>query len=262
MNYVGLKTRSAASPAISSSSWPAGRRVRGRELRVTPLQNVLLPHVSDARARRAARRAAAARAPVQPLRGAPRRRLVHGHGLLQPGPDRHQDARDGAHPRALEGRLGKTRPIAVRWSGCPGRRAASTSPPTSGSRAQGEGRRQDRRRRPRVRGRARRPRPARRHADPEGRATATSCPRCWTGWSGSSARGAEGGARREPRCRGCRFFESRYGDAELVALKALRRLREANVVIHDRLVHPEAGRRITGREPRSSTPARPRGVTS
>ena len=54
------------------------------------------------------------------LRGAARAGRLHGHGLLQPRADRHQDARAWPWPSELEAALrdqrGRSR---VRWSGCP-----------------------------------------------------------------------------------------------------------------------------------------------
>src|SRR6185369_11282769 len=90
-----------------------------------------------------------------------------GHGLLQPRPDRHEDARDGARPRALAEGERHTAPHdpLVRLS------RLLWQPPHRRHRApglQGQGERQDRRRRPRLRGRPRRPRSPSGRADPRG----------------------------------------------------------------------------------------------
>jgi ferredoxin-nitrite reductase len=119
LNYVGLKTpvgRVSGDQLLElarlAESYGQG------ELRFTPSQNVLIPHIPRRARRRPDAGAAAQGAALQPARGRARARLVHGHGFLQPGPDRHEDARDGARPRALaEG--GGIRPLTIRWSGCP-----------------------------------------------------------------------------------------------------------------------------------------------
>ena len=66
--------------------------------------------------------------------------------------------------------------------------------------------------------------------------------------------------RREPRAR-VSFVGAGPGDPELITLKALRRLREADVVIHDRLIPSSCSTR-RGATPRSSTPARRRAATA
>ena len=168
LNYVGLKT-------------PVGRVSGDQLLELARLVRVVRPRraalhalaerAHSARPRRAGRRpdagAAAQGAALQPARGRARARRVHGHGLLQPGPDRHEDARDGARPRALA-ESGGMRPLTIRWSGCP---ASCGNHHTADIGLQGckvKVERQDRRRRPRVRGRPRRPRSPRGHADPRG----------------------------------------------------------------------------------------------
>ena len=100
--------------------------------------HALAERAHSAHPRRAARRpdagAAAQGAALQPVRGRARARLVHRHGLLQPGPDRHEDARDGARPRALAEARAARGPSPSAGPAVPPP-AATTTPPTSGSRA-------------------------------------------------------------------------------------------------------------------------------
>jgi ferredoxin-nitrite reductase len=119
LNYVGLKTpvgRVTADQLLElarlSEAYAQG------ELRVTPLQNVIIPHVPDARVGDLTGEPLLRELPYNPsevLRG-----VVSCTGtdfcnlaLID------TKTRAMALARELEGRIGTTRPISVRWSGCP-----------------------------------------------------------------------------------------------------------------------------------------------
>ncbi len=119
LNYVGMKTpvgRITGDQLLElariADQYGAG------ELRVTPLQNVLLPHVPDARVGALLEEPLLRQLPYNPseaLRGV----------SSCTGTDFCNLALIDTKTRALvlardfERRVGKTRPIAVRWSGCP-----------------------------------------------------------------------------------------------------------------------------------------------
>ena len=119
LNYVGMKTpvgRITGDQLLElariADQYGAG------ELRVTPLQNVLLPHVPDARL------GALLEEPL--LRQLPYNPSEAFRGVSScTGTDFCNLALIDTKTRALalardfERRVGKTRPIAVRWSGCP-----------------------------------------------------------------------------------------------------------------------------------------------
>ena len=119
LNYVGMKTpvgRITGDQLLElariADQYGAG------ELRVTPLQNVLLPHVPDARL------GALLEEPL--LRQLPYNPSETFRGVSScTGTDFCNLALIDTKTRALalardfERRVGKTRPIAVRWSGCP-----------------------------------------------------------------------------------------------------------------------------------------------
>jgi ferredoxin-nitrite reductase len=119
MNYVGLKTPvgrvtgdQLRELARLADAYGAG------ELRVTPLQNVLLPHVSDRRLGTLLEEPLLRELPYNPTE------VFRGVSSCT-GTDFCNLAlidtktRAMALTREFERRLGKTRPIAVRWSGCP-----------------------------------------------------------------------------------------------------------------------------------------------
>jgi ferredoxin-nitrite reductase len=119
LNYVGLKTpvgRLTGEQLVELARL-SERYGRG-ELRFTPLQNVLLPHVPDARI------GALTQEPL--LRALPYNPSGVQRGLVAcTGTDFCNLALIDTKTRALalsrefEQRLGPTRPISVRWSGCP-----------------------------------------------------------------------------------------------------------------------------------------------
>jgi ferredoxin-nitrite reductase len=119
LNYVGMKTpvgRITGDQLIElarmADEYGAG------ELRVTPLQNVLLPHVPDARLGALLEEPLVRQLPYNPSE------VLRGVGSCT-GTDFCNLALIDTKTRAMvlvrdfERRIGKTRPIAVRWSGCP-----------------------------------------------------------------------------------------------------------------------------------------------
>ena len=164
LNYVGLKTPVGRVTADQLDELARLADAYGQgELRFTPSQDVLLPHVPDARLGDLTQEPLLKELPYNPSEM--RRGLVSCTGtdfcnlaLID------TKTRAMALARDFEKHVGKTRPITVRWSGCP---ASCGESPHRGHRApgmQGEGGRQGRGRRPRLRGRAGRPRSARGHA--------------------------------------------------------------------------------------------------
>jgi len=119
LNYVGLKTpvgRLTGEQLVELARL-AEQYGRG-ELRFTPLQNVLLPHVPDARLGDLTQEPLLKALPYNPSEVA--------RGLVAcTGTDFCNLALIDTKTRALalakdfEARFGSTRPIAVRWSGCP-----------------------------------------------------------------------------------------------------------------------------------------------
>jgi ferredoxin-nitrite reductase len=119
LSYVGLKTPVGRITGDQLVELARLAEAYGRgELRVTPLQNVLLPHVSDARLGALLDEPLLRQLPYNPSE------VFRGVSSCT-GTDFCNLAlidtktRAMALTRAFEGRLGKTRPIAVRWSGCP-----------------------------------------------------------------------------------------------------------------------------------------------
>ena len=119
LNYVGLKTPvgRVTGDQLLELARIAERYGRG-ELRFTPLQNVLLPHVPDARLGDLTQEPLLRALPYNPSEVA--------RGLVAcTGTDFCNLALIDTKTRALalakefEARFGSTRPIAVRWSGCP-----------------------------------------------------------------------------------------------------------------------------------------------
>jgi ferredoxin-nitrite reductase len=119
LNYVGLKTpvgRITGDQLLElariADEYGAG------ELRMTPLQNVLLPHVPDARLGALLEEPVVRQLPYNPSE------VLRGVGSCT-GTDFCNLALIDTKTRAMalvrdfERRIGKTRPIAVRWSGCP-----------------------------------------------------------------------------------------------------------------------------------------------
>ena len=240
LNYVGLKT-------------PVGRVTGDQLLELARLAERVRPRRAalHAAAERAAARTCPTRGwatsrrsrslrelPYNPSEVAARAGRVHRHRLLQPRADRHQDARDGARPRVRAARSAGSRPITVRWSGCP---ASCGNHHTADVGLQGCKVKVDGKIVDGVHvfvGRPRRRRSARGHADPGGRAVRRA------------ARGARPArpllpARRAKGDRSVRampfvsFVGAGPGEADLITVKALRRLREAAVIVHDRLIAPE-----------------------
>src|SRR5262249_49819484 len=119
LNYVGLKTPVGrlTGEQLLELARLAERYGRG-ELRFTPSQNVLLPHVPDARL---------GKLTMEPLlRTLPYNPREMGHGIVAcTGTDFCNLALIDTKTRAIaltkefEARFGITRPITVRWSGCP-----------------------------------------------------------------------------------------------------------------------------------------------
>jgi ferredoxin-nitrite reductase len=119
LNYVGLKTpvgRLTGEQLLELASL-SERYGRG-ELRFTPLQNVLLPHVPDARLGDLTQEPLLKQLPYNPAEV--QRGLVACTGtdfcnlaLID------TKTRAVALAREFEQRVGATRPISVRWSGCP-----------------------------------------------------------------------------------------------------------------------------------------------
>src|SRR5262249_44240754 len=221
---------------------PATRaRAAGRALRARAAALHADPERADSSRRgRAAGRpdpgAAAESVALQSLRGPAGPRVLYRHRFLQPGAYRHQDPRDGARARVrappgvdTPADRAVVRLSRVVWqSPYRGRRPAGM---------QGEGRRQDRGWRARVRRRPRRARPAGRPED-HGRRPL----RRPAGGAGSldpllsPGRAAKGGGLK----RGCvSFVGAGPGDPQRLTVKGLRRLREADVVLHDRLIPRE-----------------------
>ena len=119
LNYVGLKTPVGrlTGEQLLELARLAERYGRG-ELRFTPLQNVLLPHVPDARLGQLTQEPLLKALPYNPSEIA--RGLVACTGtdfcnlaLID------TKTRAVALAKELEARFGTTRPLAVRWSGCP-----------------------------------------------------------------------------------------------------------------------------------------------
>ena len=119
LNYVGLKTPVGrlTGEQLLELARLAEQYGRG-ELRFTPLQNVLLPHVPDARLGDLTQEPLLRALPYNPSEVA--------RGLVAcTGTDFCNLALIDTKTRALalakefEARFGSTRPIAVRWSGCP-----------------------------------------------------------------------------------------------------------------------------------------------
>jgi len=119
LNYVGLKTPVGrlTGEQLLELAQLAEQYGRG-ELRFTPLQNVLLPHVPDARLGDLTQEPLLRALPYNPSEVA--------RGLVAcTGTDFCNLALIDTKTRALalakefEARFGSTRPIAVRWSGCP-----------------------------------------------------------------------------------------------------------------------------------------------
>jgi ferredoxin-nitrite reductase len=119
LNYVGLKTPVGRVTAGQLDELARLSEVYGQgELRFTPLQNVIIPHVSDARVGDLTQEPLLRELPYNPsevLRG-----LVACTGtdfcnlaLID------TKTRAMALARQLERRLGPVRPVSVRWSGCP-----------------------------------------------------------------------------------------------------------------------------------------------
>src|SRR5437667_7211232 len=119
LNYVGLKTPVGrlTGEQLLELARLAERYGRG-ELRFTPLQNVLLPHVPDARLGQLTQEPLLKALPYNPSG-------VHRGLVACTGTDFCNLALIDTKTRALalardfEKRLGSTRPISVRWSGCP-----------------------------------------------------------------------------------------------------------------------------------------------
>jgi ferredoxin-nitrite reductase len=119
LNYAGLKTPVGRVTADQLVELARLSEVYGRgELRLTPLQNVLIPHVPDALLGDFTQEPLLRALPYNPsevLRG-----IVSCTGtdfcnlaLID------TKTRSMALARELERRIGATRPISVRWSGCP-----------------------------------------------------------------------------------------------------------------------------------------------
>ncbi len=119
LNYVGLKTPVGRLTGAELIELARLAEAYGRgELRFTPLQNVLLPHVPDARLGELTREPLLKTLPYNPSEIA--RGLVACTGtdfcnlaLID------TKTRAVALAREFEARVGATRPISVRWSGCP-----------------------------------------------------------------------------------------------------------------------------------------------
>jgi len=119
LNYVGLKTPVGRVTGAQLLELARLAEVYGRgELRLTPLQNVLLPHVPDARLGALTQEPLLRELPYNPSEA--QRGLVACTGtdfcnlaLID------TKTRALALARELEQRVGRTRPITVRWSGCP-----------------------------------------------------------------------------------------------------------------------------------------------
>jgi len=119
LNYVGLKTPVGRVTGAQLLELARLAEAYGRgELRVTPLQNVLLPHVSDTRLGDLTAEPLLRELPYNPSEV--QRGLVACTGtdfcnlaLID------TKTRAMALARALEGKIDRARPISVRWSGCP-----------------------------------------------------------------------------------------------------------------------------------------------
>jgi ferredoxin-nitrite reductase len=118
LNYVGLKTPVGrlTGPQLLELARLSERYGRG-ELRFTPLQNVLLPHVPDARLGNLTQEPLLRELPYNPSEV--QRGLVACTGtdfcnlaLID------TKTRALALAREFEARFGRSRPISVRWSGC------------------------------------------------------------------------------------------------------------------------------------------------
>jgi len=119
LNYVGLKTPVGR---ISGDQLQELARLAeqygGGELRMTPLQNVIIPHVADSKLGRMLQEPLLRELPYNPSE------VMRGISSCT-GTDFCNLAlidtktRAMALARDLEGRLSGTRPISVRWSGCP-----------------------------------------------------------------------------------------------------------------------------------------------
>jgi len=119
LNYIGLKTSVGRVTGDQLLELARLSEVYGRgELRVTPLQNVILPHVPDGRLGDLTQEPLLRELPYYPSEV--RRGVVSCTGtdfcnlaLID------TKTRAMTLVRELEQRIGATRPIAVRWSGCP-----------------------------------------------------------------------------------------------------------------------------------------------
>jgi ferredoxin-nitrite reductase len=119
LNYVGLKTPVGRVTGAQLLELARLAEAYGRgELRVTPLQNVLLPHVPDTRLGDLTAEPLLRELPYNPSEV--QRGLVACTGtdfcnlaLID------TKTRAMALARALEGKIDRARPISVRWSGCP-----------------------------------------------------------------------------------------------------------------------------------------------
>jgi ferredoxin-nitrite reductase len=119
LNYVGLKTpvgRVTGEQLLELAR--LAETYGGGELRVTPLQNVLLPHVPDARLGSLLEEPLVRELPYNPsevLRGVSSCTGTDFCNLALID----TKTRAMALTREFERRVGPTRPISVRWSGCP-----------------------------------------------------------------------------------------------------------------------------------------------
>jgi ferredoxin-nitrite reductase len=119
LNYVGLKTPVGRVTADQLFELARLSEIYGQgELRVTPLQNVIIPHVPDARLGDLTQEPLLRELPYNPSE------VMRGQ-VSCTGTDFCNLAlidtktRAMALARDLEQRIGSTRPISVRWSGCP-----------------------------------------------------------------------------------------------------------------------------------------------
>ena len=119
MNYVGLKTPVGRLTSKQLFELARLAEAYGRgELRLTPSQNVLLPHVSDVRLGALLQEPLLKELPYNPSE------IRRGLSACT-GTDFCNLALIDTKTRALElarefeARIGKTRPLTVRWSGCP-----------------------------------------------------------------------------------------------------------------------------------------------
>src|SRR5207249_3728059 len=203
MNYVGLKTPVGRVTSGHLLELARLAEIYGRgELRLTPAQNVLIPHVADIRLGALLKEPLLKELPYNPSE------IRRGLSACT-GTDFCNLALIDTKTRALElagefdARMAKTRPLTVRWSGCP---AGCGNHHTADVGLQG----------------------------------------CKVKVDGKIVDGVHvfvggrGGAQPRAGVRGfVSFIGAGPGDPDLITVKALRRLREAEVIVHDRLV-PEA----------------------